>query len=743
MVGTKVRTGLAHLVEPIDEFLTVAQVLLDLPVTDQEWSTLSSQQHAARIKEGVKNLLLQAADSNPVILVFEDLHWIDTASQKVIDALVEGLSSHTLLLVVTHRPEYQHDWGTKSYYTRIRIDPLTESSSHEMLDKLIGTGTDLESLKHLLISRTEGRPLFIEETVRSLQETGVLSVDEGGARVERDPESIDIPASVQDVLAARIDRLASDLKSLLQRAAVIGRRVPVHLLQAMEALPDETLHEQLTALQSSEFLYETTAGDDAAYIFKHALTEEVAYASLTRDTRRQLHSRLVDAIESAYAGRLDEHVEELGRHALRAERWVDAFRYNREAAKKAHARSAYPAAIERFEDALTALDHLPDDDETYQVDKMDIRLEMRTALWPLGRHDELARRVREAGELAERAGDTARLANVHNYLTAHHWRAGEHALAIDHGETGIDLAERAGDFSVLYTTLQHLGIAYNARGEFERQVEVHRRVTEALTGPPAYRRHGMAGYPAAITRGFLAWGLAELGAFDEALDWARQGVEIAGEVNSAMSTVWSTDYLALTFLLRGEKTQAISLLEPNLDLCERAEVRLLGTITHGILGLALSAAGRHEDAIVLLEDAVKPEFLDHHPQGSGYPFVWLARTHLDMGQLQDARNAVVRAVNLARQLREGGHEAWARFTQAEIERASGSSLSKVTSAYERALQMADARAMRPLAARCRLGLALSVTGESAEGDSLLKQARNAFSDMGMIYWVDQATKPSL
>ncbi len=740
-IDTKMRAGLAGFVADADPLLPVMQVLMDLPVSDPNWAALNPQQRASRIIDGTRNLLLQAAETRPMVLVFEDLHWIDPGSQRVLDALVDGMAAHRLLLVVTHRPEYQHDWMGKSFYTRTRVDPLAATSAHEMLDTLIGVGPELESLKRLLIERTEGRPLFIEETVRSLKEAGVLSEQNGVVRLESDPATIDIPASVQDVLAARIDRLAPELKNLLQVAAVIGRRIPVRLLQTIEALSDEALHGQLSALQSSEFLHEVATGEDAAYLFKHALTEEVAYASLTQHTRRQLHGRLVDAIETAYAGRLEEHVEELARHALRAKKWDKAFTYNREAGKKAHGSSAYPAAIERFENALTALDHLPDD-EAHLIDKMDIRLEMRTALWPLGRHDELEKRVGEAGEIAERAGDIARLAWVHNYLTAHYWQAGEHARAIEHGEKAIALAERAGDFSVLFTSIEHLGLAFNARGEFERQIEIHRRAVKALTGPPAYQLHGMAGYPAAITRGFLAWGLAELGEFDEALAWAREGVEIASEVNSAMSTVWVTDYLALTHVRRGEFDQAIALAEPNFELCERAEVLLLRTITSGILGLAFSGAGRHSDAIPLLELAVKPEILQHHPEGSGYPFVWLADAYLRAARLSEAREAAARAVDIARQQGERGHEAWARFTQAEIERADRSPIASVASAYEIARELAERGAMRPLAALCRLGLAsagVEIEGTN-EGSQSFNEARDAFRVMGMKYWSDQADR---
>lgn len=740
-IAHKMHKGLARVVTDVDPLIPVMQSLMDLPVSSADWADLDPQLRRSRIIDGVKRLVLRSAEARPMVLVFEDLHWVDPESQRVLDTLIEGMGAHRLLLLVTHRPEYRQDWTQKSFYTRIRVDPLATTSAHQMLDTMLGPAGELEPLKRLLIERTEGCPLFIEETVRSLREVGILTVRDGKTILDRDLTNIEIPASVQDVLAARIDRLAPMLKNLLQTAAVIGRRVPVRLLRAIEPLPEKDLLDRLTALQSSEFLYEIEAGEDPAYLFKHALTEEVVYASLTQETRRLLHGRLVDAIETAYAGRLEEHVEELSRHALRAERWDKAFVYNREAAKKAHERSAYVAAIERFDDALLALDRLPED-EACITDKMDVRLEMRTALWPLGRHEELAKRVREAGALAEQVGDIARLANVHNYLTAHYWRSGEHRQAIEHGEKGIALAERAGDFSIRVTTMHHLGHAFMARGEFARQVELHRQVVKELTGPVAYHRHGMAGFPAAITRGFLAWGLAELGEFDEALRWAQAGLEIASEVNSAMTTVWVTDYLALTHLLRGDLTRAIAALEPNLELCQRAEVRLLLTLTSSILGLAFSIAGRETDAISLLEMAVRPENLRHHVQGSGYPLVWLAEGYLQASRLAEAREAALQALDIARRQEERGHEAWTRYTQGEIERAAGSPLDAIASGYGSALELAQRCGMRPLAALCRfrLGAAQLEAGQAKQARALLDEARDAFRVMGMASWLERTDR---
>ena len=516
--------------------------------------------------------------------------------------------------------------------------------------------------------------------------------------------------------------------------------MPVSLLRTIEQPDAGSLQDRLSALQAAEFLYEIESGNDQTFLFKHALTEEVTYASLLQDTRRNLHARLVDAIETVYQSRLDEHIEQLAHHALQAQRWDKAFRYNREAAKRAHERSSYPAAITRFENALAALENLPDD-ESYLLDKIDIRLEMRTALWPLGRHQEMEKRATEAGELAAAIGDIPRQANVHNFLCAHYWQAGEHSRAITHGENGIALARQAADFSVLVTTTQHLGVAHNACGNFKQQVALHRQVARQLTGPPASQRHGMAGYPAVVARGFLAWGLAELGEFEEALRWANEGTEIGRQINSAMSTVWVTNYLALTHLRRGDIGEAVSLMEPNFALCNRAEVRLLQTLTRGIFGYALCCAGDSGEGLPLMASAVEDSALRDHPEGSGYPFAWLAEGYLHAGRIAEARRMIDRSLVISRSQKERGHEAWALFTRAEIARVDGRPQNEVLSAYQAAHEAAAECGMRPLRSRCCYGIARTYlqNGQSEPGSDMLASARTAFQSMGMRYWAERST----
>ena len=703
-IDRKVREGLGQRNREATALLQAVQFLLNIPIDDPAWERLDPQQRGNRVIDELTRFLLQATKDQPLLLVVEDLHWIDPETQRLLNSLADGVPAHRLLLLVTYRPEYRHPWASKSYYTQIRVDPLEGAKARDMLDKLLGTGADLDALKSMLIERTEGRPLFLEELVRGLKESGILAERDGALRLERTVDQVDLPGSVQDVLASRIDRLDAELKRMLQMASVIGRNVPVRLLEGIAALPRDVMADRLARLQEAEFLYEQHGSIDPTFQFKHALTEEVAYASLTQETRRTLHGQLVAAMENEYASRLEEHCEELGHHALRAERWEKAYLYSRKAAHKAHARSAYRSAIEWFDRALAALDRLPDDG-ALAMDKMDVRLEMRTALWPLGRHDELAQRVREAGVIAERVGDKARLANVYNYLTAHHWQAGEHGKAIEAGERGLALAQEAGDFSVTVTTMQHLGFALIARGEFDRQTAFHREVTRRLTGEATYRRHGMAGYPAAITRGMLAWGLAELGEFEEAFKSAQEGVAIARKVNSAMSTVWVTDYLALTHLLHGEPEHALELMEPNFELCQKTEVRIVYSLTASILGWALMEVGHANAALQLFEQAVLPSNLEHHPDGAGYPRVWFALAYRAAGRLDDGLAQARQALNGAERQGEKGHEAWALFAAGEIEAEIGGLAKQAESSYRKALAIAEERGMRPLAARCRSRLA--------------------------------------
>ena len=334
--------------------------LLEVPVEDPAWQALEPAQRRQRTLDALKRLLLRESQVQPLLLVFENLHWIDTETQAFLDGLLESLPAARMLLLGNYRPEYQHGWGQKTYYTQLRLDPLPPASAEALLQSLLGDDPGLEPLKQRLIERTQGNPFFLEESVRTLVETQVLVGDQGAYRLARALPSIQVPATVQAVLAARIDRLPPEEKQLLQTAAVIGTEVPLALLQAIAEVPEEPLRLGLTHLQAAEFLYEMRLFPEHVYTFKHALTQQVAYETLLQERRRALHARIVEALEALAGERAAEQVERLAHHALRGEVWDKAVAYCRQAGEKALGRSAHREAVGSFEQALSALPHLPE-----------------------------------------------------------------------------------------------------------------------------------------------------------------------------------------------------------------------------------------------------------------------------------------------------------------------------------------------------------------------------------------------
>ena len=353
--------------------------LLDVTVADSPWERLDPQQSRRLTIEGVKRLLLRESQVQPVMVLFEDLHWVDAETQTLLDSLIESIPTARLLLLVNYRPEYQHGWAGKTYYSQLRFDPLPAESAAELLQTLMGDDLDLQPLRALLIGQTEGNPLFLEETVRALVETQVLLGQRGAYRLATGFPRIHVPPTVQAVLAARIDRLPSEEKRILQAAAVIGEDVPFAVLHVIVEEPEEVLRRGLMHRQAAEFLYEVSLFPDLVYTFKHGLTYQVAYGSM-------LQSRPPDtAHESSGATRatLFQPAHGARRTAgppcLPRSVWNKAVTYLRQASAKAQGRSAHRQALACLEEALEALHHLPETRETREQE-IDVRLELRGSL---------------------------------------------------------------------------------------------------------------------------------------------------------------------------------------------------------------------------------------------------------------------------------------------------------------------------------------------------------------------------
>jgi class 3 adenylate cyclase/tetratricopeptide (TPR) repeat protein len=734
--GRKIReklTGkLLTLDRALEPTLPAFLSLLDVPVEDREWQALDPPQRRQRTLEAVKRLLLGETQVQPLCLVFEDLHWIDSETQALLDSLVEGLPTARILVLVNYRPEYQHGWGGKTYYTQLRIDPLPPESAEELLQALLGDGARLEPLKRLLIARTEGNPFFMEESVRTLVETKVLAGDRGAYRLAKALESIQVPATVQALLAARIDRLAPEEKALLQTAAVIGKDVPLTLLQAVAELPEAQLRRGLAQLQAAEFLYEASLFPELEYTFKHALTQEVAYGSLLQERRRALHGRVVEAIESLYADRLAEQVERLAHHALKGEVWERAVVYFRQAGSKAAARSANREAVACLEQALVALGHVAESRETLEQ-AIDLRFDLRTSLVTLGEYDRVFRCLREAQTLAAALDDHRRLGRVFSHMSQYFWIIGDHERAIESGRRSLDVARAVGDLALQLTTNFHLGEVYHALGDYRRAADMLRSTVESLEGELAPERLPRSALPI-HSRAWLVLCLAELGEFGEGIARADEGVRLAEAAARPFDLVTAYFGAGHLYLRQGDLHKAVPLLERCLALVQAADFQAWFAAIESSLGYTYALSGRIPEAFDLLEQAASRQRGRYRLR-----LAYLGEAYLLAGRAEDAMRLAQRSLDLCRKRKERGHGAWTVRLLGEIA-AYQSEVEAAEDYFRQALALSEEIGMRPLLARCHLGFGklYRQRGKHQKAQEHLTIAAALFRDMEMRLWLERA-----
>jgi class 3 adenylate cyclase/tetratricopeptide (TPR) repeat protein len=735
-IREKATGKLLTLDEGLKPLLPAILALLDVPVDDQDWQALDPPQRRRNMLDAIKSLLLRESQVQPLCLVFEDLHWIDAETQAVLDGLVESLPAARILLLVNYRPEYRLNWAGKTYCSQTRIDPLPQDSATTLLNAMLGDDPSLGALKSMLIDRTNGNPFFIEESVRTLIEARVLTGSPSQYRLDQPVSDIVVPATVQAILAARIDRLPSAEKRLLQSAAVIGNDVPFALLHGIADLDEAALREQLAHLQAAEFLYETSLFPDLEYTFKHALTHEVAYGSLLHERRRELHRKIMKAVEVLYVDRLLEQTERLAHHALRGEEWEKAATYARKAGSKAAARSAHREAVTAFEQALSALDHLPLSPERTTI-AIDLRFDLRNSLHPLGEFAQVLDHLHRARTLAERLGDQRRLGWVISYMSQYFRLMGAPDQAIELGERALAMARGLGDFALETATNSHLGPAYRSLGQYRRAADILRRNLDALNRDRELEHFGLVGLPTVISRTNLVWALAELGEFAEGAACGVECIRVAEAADDSYSLIFAylgTGMLALT---KGDLPQATALLERAVDLCRTWTVPALLPMAASLLGSGYALAGRFPEALLLLGEAVQRATSMSLRMTQGLLVTRLAEGYLLAGNWEEAQRLAPRALELSSELKERGHEAYAIRLLGDV--AAQGDLRDAAQAeelYTKARALAEELEMLPLLAHChlRLGKLHGRLGQTAEATAQLTTAATMFRKLDMTLW---------
>jgi class 3 adenylate cyclase/predicted ATPase len=708
-------------------------------------STTSLEQMDPKIRrrrtfDALKRLLLQESLIQPVIVIVEDLHWVDGETQGFLDTLIESIASARVVLLVNYRPEFQHHWGGKTYYTQLHLTPLGEEEARELLTSLMGGDRQLDELKARILERTDGTPFFIEEVVQALNEEGILRGERGRYRVEQIPKELHISPNVQGVLAARIDRLAPDEKALLQQLAVIGRTFSPELVREVVSQGEHELSELLSSLQAKEFLHERPTLTGVEYVFKHALTQEVAYGTVLNEQRKILHERTASAMEALRHGDLEEHYAEIAFHYARGGSTEKAIEYLHLAGQQAAERSSYGEAVMHLTEALELLDTL---DETPERSRQELVMQMAlgTAQMVVRGYaaPEAGRAYARADDLCRQVEDVPELMDVLMGLWMFRLGKAEVAAARETAEQALQVAHAWNDPTALlkaHTAMSHSvffqGQLEAARGHLDRCLALseadHIEAPNVPVGGVDCRVRAHC---------YSAWCLWLLGYPDQALVSVKTAASVAEGHGDSYTLAWSMIFAASLHGWRGELQAVREHAEAALAMSREQGLimtRAEGTIHRGTVTAGLGDGNGRvvqdaTEAVALLRDSAMQGWLPYH-------LALLAEIHLAAGHVDDARCSTTEAIQLCARGGERWYEAELHRLEGELILRSPAAKSSATiqgeaeACFEKALHIAAEQRAMSLQLRASTSLARlwQRQDKQAEARQLLSESHGWFTE---------------
>ncbi len=690
-----------------------------------------------RLFEAVTQLVAHLASRQPLLLILEDLHWADEMSLRLLSFLGRRMQTWAVLVVGTAREEelagaplLRHllqELDREQRLVQLMLSPLSRSDTVTLVGALARTGSEESTVARLgeqVWAVSEGNPFMVVETMRALRE----------GRSPQAPSGLPLPQRVREVIAGRLERLSERGQQLVALAAVIGREFDFALLQRAAGLSEPEAAGGVEELVRRRVLQ----GVGERFDFTHDRIREVASDQLLPPRRKLLHGLVAKALEELYAENLEPHYAALGVHYREGEVWGKALAYLRQAGAQAFARSAYREAVACFEQALVALQHLPVSRETVEQ-AIDLRLDLRNSLFPLGEFGPILEHLREAETLAKAVGNQPRLGQVYSYMTNYYLAVYDHARAIESGQRALIIAAALGEFALEVATNFYLGQVYASLGDYRRAIDSNRRIVTSIQGDPVRQRSGQSSL-LAFSRTWLVWCLAELGEFAEGIARGEEGVRVAEAVDQPFDRILAYLGVGLLHLRKGDLHSAIPVLERGLQLCQSGNLPVWFPAIASPLGYAYALSGRIAEAIPLLERAAE-ESTSMRGVGHALRVAHLSEAYLLASRTEDASELALRALDLSRDHKERGHQAYALRLLGEIASyRDPPEVEKAEEYYRQAIALADELGMRPLLAHGHLGLG-ALYGQIRrveQARSELSAAIELFRSMEMTFWLTRA-----
>jgi class 3 adenylate cyclase/tetratricopeptide (TPR) repeat protein len=641
----------------VDEAATLPYLLELLAVKDSgiEKIPMSPEAKKNRIVEAFKQIVLKGSEIRPLILAYEDLHWIDKSSEELLKYVLESIPGARVLLIFTYRPEFVHTWGAKSYHSQLNLNRLSNRESLMMVSHLLGTEELDKDLEEFILEKTEGVPFFIEELIKSLKDLKIISKEKNRYRIEKDIKEVAIPATIQDVIMARVDSLPQEIKGLLQTASVVGREFSYDLIKLVTGLTEQELLPQLSALKDSELLYERGIYPQSTYIFKHALTQDVAYDSLLLKKRKEIHGQIGAVLEALYSDRLEEHFELLAYHYGRSANADKAVQYLDLANQKAAKLNAIEAAKAYFDEAMAVLDILPD---TKKNKELRITLLLNQAyvfelLWEYPKYHEFLR-IYET--VAVQLADQDLTGKFYTRVGHCEWWNGKIDKAIDTSTKAIELFEATGNFESAVYAYANLVLSYWSLGDYNLALTHGEKVIKMLDS---------AGDPVRYV-----WTISEisliyscLGSWDKAIQNGQKALSIAKKYSNNSLISFAAWVISVIYSSKRDLGRAVEYGNLTFEMAPTPSDRVL---SQGALGWALCRAGELNKGIDLLKRVmqmyqvarfVPSEIMVRTYLGEGY---WLAK------EFEKSRQMLEELLNIAEPLKMRYYIGWAHRLLGEI-----------------------------------------------------------------------------
>ncbi|MGD0663634.1 MAG: AAA family ATPase, partial [Syntrophorhabdales bacterium] len=715
--------------------------LLSLRVEDETYLKLEPKEKKERIFEALRDFFMKLSQERILILAIEDLHWIDKTTEEFLDYLMTSLTTSRMLLILLHRPEYTHPWGSRSYFNRIGLTQLTMKSSAELVQAILEGKEVAPELSDLILSRAAGNPLFMEELTHSLLENGSIQMRE--QKYVLSPfTDLKVPDTIQGIIAARMDRLEENLKRIMQVASVIGREFAFRVLHAISGMRKEVKGD-LLHLQRLELIYEKSLFPELEYIFKHALIQEVAYNSLLLKKRKEIHERIGKAIEDLYPDRLEEFYEMLAYHYGRGEDLEKAGRYLTLSGNKAAQRHSLWEACSFYKEALDTLHRLPEIDER-KKQELDILVLAVTPLQLLAFPEGSLGMLEEGEALAKELQDSRRLAIFYGRLSVYHNYRGDHLLGVRYSEDALEEGRKSGDVDLMVPVAHSLCLSYGGSGQFDKLVAMVPGVLDLIEKKE--REYDFFGLPVnayVVLSGHCGMGMGSLGNFQEGELVLKKGLRYATRIGDLRTLAFiEFAYGAFCWVKGGWKVAAE---HAQKGITYSEEVKFLMTLSWGwgILGSACAYLGDPETGRSYGEKGLKIQRDAGIAMYLSFQYLFLGDTHLQLGDLENALASVDEGLRLSQKNHERHFEAIALiFLGRILGRTETPQIHKAEECMLQGMKIADELKTKPYCAQGHLFLGELYAHEGQKEKALenLTKAETMFQEMGMDYWLAEARK---